>query len=192
MTATTLRSVRPGTKRPPTRTRAVASSTSSRRFASAPEMNAVGPTTIWRGPTRKGIASAPNGLISRRASSRPAASSTANECAGGKSPLRRRGADPAHASLDDAVRRVRVHTRPCVPPLAVDLELGLLRVVAEQRELLEGWLEPDGAQRLRDRLDGALCIGGAGGANADLDAERLHEAHRPSLRWRAWSATSSP
>jgi hypothetical protein len=91
------------------------------------------------------------------------------------------GADVAHTALDDAFRRVRVHARAGVPAFAVDLELRLLGVVAEQRELLEARLEPRSAQRLGDRLRGPRRLRRSGGADADLDAERLEEVHAPSL-----------
>ena len=94
-----------------------------------------------------GIAPVENGLVSRRATSRPVASTTAKL---GSVPLAdrcRRRADPLHGPL--AVERVRVHARADVPPLALDLELRLVGLVAEQVELLEPRLEPELTKRVR-------------------------------------------
>src|SRR5207247_3717081 len=58
--------------------------------------------------------------------------------------------DTPNAALDPAVARLRVHARARGDALAVDLELGLLRLVAEQRELLEARLETERGEGLGD------------------------------------------
>ena len=67
--------------------------------------------------------------------------------------------------------RVRVHARTGSPTLALDPELRLLGVVAEEREFLELRLEPELAERCGDgvgRPRGSLC---AALAHADLFGE---------------------
>src|SRR5207237_8612037 len=102
-----------------------------------------------------------------------------------------RGADGTDVPLDDAVGGMGVHARPGGPALAVDFELGLLGVVAEQRELLEVRIEAGGAEGIGDRSGGSGCLGGAGGADADRGPKRLHEAHGPSLSSPGWTGRSS-
>src|SRR5207253_6583978 len=73
--------------------------------------------------------------------------------------------EPPHLALAGA--GVRVHARSGRPPLAVDPELGLLRVVAEQREFLEPRLEPELAEPVRDRVGRTRRRLGAALARAD-------------------------
>ena len=70
-----------------------------------------------------------------------------------------------------------VEARPGGPALAVDLELGLLRVVAEQRELLEARLEAELAERVCDRFGSARGLVGARRADADRPAQGVDEVH---------------
>jgi hypothetical protein len=67
---------------------------------------------------------------------------------------------PAGApALDGAVGRVRVDAGAGVPALAVDLELGLLGLVAEEAELVKTRLEPGVAKGVGDRLSRAVAAG---------------------------------
>ncbi len=75
--------------------------------------------------------------------------------------------------------RMRVHARAGPPPLAVHPELRFLRVVAQERELLERGLEAelperssDGVRRPRGRLGPAL-------AHTDRLGECVHQVGRP-------------
>src|SRR5438477_6271862 len=83
-------------------------------------------------------------------------------------------ADPADAPLD-AVGRGRggVHAGPGRPALALDLELGLVRVVAQKLELLEARLQAELAPGGGHGVVAALCLGGAATAFGDLDAQLL-------------------
>ena len=49
---------------------------------------------------------------------------------------------------------MRIHARAGGPPLALDLELGLVGLVSEQVELLEPRLEAELAERVRDQVGG--------------------------------------
>ena len=75
MSAITLRSSRPGRKRPPTRRRTRIPSCS--RSASSRETNAVGGVVMWACVDMNGIAPVENGLVRIRARSRPAPSTSA-------------------------------------------------------------------------------------------------------------------
>src|SRR5262249_27511032 len=86
-------------------------------------------------------------------------------------------AEPAHAALDGAVSGVRVDARPRIPALAVDLELRLVGVVAQQPELVKAGFEPGLTKSIGDRLGSAFRLGRAGLADADLDAQRLDQVH---------------
>ena len=174
MSANTFRSRRPGTNRPPifTRTRIP----SSRRAASAIETNAVGGVVMWTCADMNGIAPIENGLVNSRATSCPAASTTA-KFASFPSPIGfGRRADPPDCSL--ALERVGVHARAGGPALAFDLELRLVRLVADQVELLETRLEAELAEGIGDDVGGTRRLVGPGLARADVDRERLDRGSR--------------
>src|SRR5205085_9113835 len=86
--------------------------------------------------------------------------------------------EPPHRAR--ALARVRVPARAGRPALAVDPELRLLRVVAEQREFLETRLEPERPERSRDGLGRARRRLGAALTRSDR-REGLEEVHRASL-----------
>src|SRR5437763_451252 len=90
-------------------------------------------------------------------------------------------ADVTDAPLDDAVGRVRVHARAGGPPLAGDLELRLVGVVAEEVELLEERLEAEVAKRVGHGFGGPLGLGRACHADADLGREGLEQGHAASV-----------
>ena len=72
---------------------------------------------------------------------------------------------------------MRVHARAGGPLLALDRELWLVGVVAEQLELLEARLQPELAKRGRDRIRGLSRSVAPGGARADVGREGVDEVH---------------
>src|SRR5262249_51852923 len=87
-------------------------------------------------------------------------------------------ADLAQPARHAALRgRMRVHAGAGGPLRAVDHELRLVGVVAEQWELLEAGPEAELPERVGDRFGRTLCRRRPCLANADLHAERLEEVH---------------
>ena len=127
-----------------------------------------------------GIAPIENGLVSSRATSRPAASTTAKFASLPVADRVRRRADPAHRPF--ALERVRVHARADGPRLAFDLELRLVRLVADQVELLEPRLEAELPERVGDDVGGARSLVGPRLARADVDGECLDQVHEAESR----------
>ena len=127
-----------------------------------------------------GIAPVENGLVRSRATSRPA-SSTMAKFGSCPSPTGL-GDEPIRFTAPSPVERVRVHARAGGPPLALDLELGLVRLVAEQVELLEARLETELPKRLGDEVGGPRGFVAPGRARADVDCERLDQVHRAESR----------
>src|SRR5439155_6257665 len=93
---------------------------------------------------------------------------------------RGRRADPAHGSF--AVEVVRVHARTGRPPLALHLEFRLVRVVADQLELLEARFETELTEGVGDQVSGARRRIATGGPRADLAGERLDQVHAGECR----------
>ena len=122
-----------------------------------------------------GIAPVENGLVSSRATSRPSSPMTAKFGERAVPDRSRRITDPLHGSL--AVEGMGVHARPGGPALAVDLQFGLVGLVAEEIELLEPRLEAEVAKRVGDGLGGAERGVTPRGAGPDADRQRFHEVH---------------
>src|SRR6476646_9423085 len=83
--------------------------------------------------------------------------------------------DPLDRSL--ACERMGIHARPGRPPLAVDLELRFVGVVADELELLEPGLEPELAERGSDGIRRTRRSVAACGPRADIGCERLDQVH---------------
>ena len=127
-----------------------------------------------------GIAPFPNGLVSRRATSLPVGVDDREARQHAATDRRGRLADALHRPL--AGERMRVHARSGGPPLALDRELRLVGVVADEVELLEPRLEPELAKRRSDGLGSLSRSLAARGARADAGREGVDEVHVPSLR----------
>ena len=71
---------------------------------------------------------------------------------------------------------------PGVPALALDLELRLVRLVAEQLELLEARLEPQLAERVGDRRPPRASAASLPAVRGPTPtAERVDQVHAASL-----------
>ena len=84
--------------------------------------------------------------------------------------------DPAHHAL--AVECVRVHARPGLPALALDLEQRLVRLVREQLELLEPHREAELPESFGHGVRRARGVGAPGSSRPDLACQCLHEVHQ--------------
>ena len=136
---------------------------------------------MWTCVDMNGIAPIENGLVSRRATSRPAAVDDREV----RRACRRRSGSVTHPirrTVPSPSNGCAYMHGPAGQRSPSTSSSRLVRLVAEQVELLEPRLEAELPERVRDHgRRRATAVVAPGGARADVDCERLDQVHEPSL-----------